>query len=217
MMISSLAKHLHQMVQLSFLLLLVLLAGCLTVESKEYHVRLRTDHSGEATIKFINIMSESDDTVDISQEDFEHLIDFYLQGNELEKQNPGFRNVRKRLYEENGVLNGELTLTFDSLAALRLFRFDQNSPYMYFVGSPLSAEHFVESNGTFGREWMPVVFWEQDARELYVKTKVVSEVTFQKSLLEHFNNWQSKKESGPPRKAKETGARKSTQPRPGQG
>jgi len=50
-----------------------------------------------------------------------------------------------------------------------------------------------------------------------VKTKVVSDVTFQRSLLELYNNWQSKKENGPPQKAKETGARKSTQPRPGQG
>jgi hypothetical protein len=209
--------NLHRVALLSPLFLLILLAGCLTVESKEYHIRLRTDHSGEATITFINIMSESDDTLDNSQEDFQHLVDFYLQGSELEKQNPGFRNVRKRLYEEDGMLNGELTLTFDSLAALRLFKFDKNSPYMYFVGSPLSAEQFVESNGTFGRDWMPVVFWEPDARELYVKTRVVSEVTFHTSLLPHFKGWQAKKESDPPRKGKENGGRKSTQPLRGQG
>ncbi len=207
----------HRIALLCPFCLLILLPGCLTVESKEYRIRLRTDHSGEATITFLNIMSESDDTLDTSQEDFEHLIDFYLQGTDLEKQNPGFRNVKKRLYEENGVLNGELTLTFDSLAALRLFKFDKDSPYMYFVGSPLSTEQFVESNGTFGREWMPVVFWESDARDLYVKTRIVSEVTFHRSLLPQFKEWQAKKEPTPPRKGRENGGRSSTQPHRGQG
>jgi len=196
---------------------LLLFDGCLTVESKEYSVKLRTDHSGEATIKFINIMSETDDTVDISNEDFQQLIEMYLHGTQMEKENPGFRNARKRLYEENGVLCGEITLTFDSLGALRLFKFDNDSPYMYFVGSPLSAEQYVESNGSFGREWMPVVFWPKDARELYVKTKTVSEVAFHRSLLPGFKEWQLKKEPGPQHKDQENGARKSTPPRRRQG
>ena len=75
----------------------LLLSGCLTVETKEYHIKLKNDTSGEAAIKFINILSESDDTTDITKDDFEQLIDLYLSGNKLEKDNPGFRNVKKRL------------------------------------------------------------------------------------------------------------------------
>lgn len=173
-----------------FLLLpLALSTGCLTVEVKEYRITLKNDHSGEATIKFINIVSETDDSLDMSGDDFSQLIEFYLQGNQLERENPGFRNVRKRLYEENGVLVGELSFTFDSLAVVRFFKFNPDSPYMYFVGSPLSSEQLLETNGTFGRDWMPVIFWPGDTRQLYVKTRVVSEVAFRRSLLPHFQAW----------------------------
>jgi len=167
-----------------------ILAGCLTVESKEYHITLKADLSGEATIKFINILSEADDTLDISGDDFQQLTEFYVQGTQLEKENPGFRNVKKRLYEENGALVGEVSFTFDSLSAVRFFRYDHESPYMYFVGNPLSSEQYVESNGTFGTEWMPVVFWPKDTKEFYIKTNVVSEVAHKKSLLPNFKEWQ---------------------------
>ena len=184
----------------------LLIAGCLTVESKEYLIKLKSDHSGEATIRFIDIMSEADDTVDISKDDFQQLIEFYLHGEQIEKENPGFHNVRKRLYEQDGMLVGELTMTFDSLSALRLFKFDRESPYMYFVGSPLSSEQYVESNGTFGREWMPVIFWPKDARELYLKTKIVSEVSHHRSLLKNFREWQATRDNDQPPKSQGHGS-----------
>jgi hypothetical protein len=168
----------------------VLLSGCLTVESKEYRIKLKSEHSGEATIKFINIISEADDTLDISRDDFQQLIEFYLQGSQLEKENPGFHNVKKRLYEENNALVGEVSFTFDSLSVVRVFKFDNESPYMYFAGNPLSSEQYVESNGTYGKEWMPVVFWPKDVKDLYVRTKVVSEVASHRSLLKNFREWQ---------------------------
>lgn len=181
---------------LLILFLILEFTACLTVESKEYHITLNPDHSGEAVIKFINIMSEADDTVDISNDDFHQLIDFYLQGNQLEKENPGFHNVKKRLFEQDSVLCGEITFTFDSLGSVRIFKYDANSPFMYAVGSPLSSEQYVESNGMLGRDWMPIVFWPKDSRELYIKTKVVSEVSFHRSLLKNYREWQSRQQSG---------------------
>jgi hypothetical protein len=172
------------------------LSGCLTVESKEYRIKLKSDHSGEATIKFINIMSEADDTVDITGDDFKQLIDFYLHGTQLEKENPGFQNVKKRLFEENGTLCGEITFTFDSLGSVRLFQYDDDSPYMYAVGSPLSSEQYVESNGVLPRDWMPVLLWPKETREFYIKTKVVSEVSFQRSLLTNYADWQAQQQAG---------------------
>jgi hypothetical protein len=182
------------------LLVTVLLAcfstGCLTVENKEYRIKLKNGTSGEATIKFINIMSEADDTVDITADDFHQLIDFYLQGDQLEKENPGFHDVKKRLFEEGGVLCGEISFAFDSLESIRVFRYDGDSPLMYPVGSPLSSEQFIESNGLLPRQWMPVVLWPKDARDLYIKTKVVSEVSFQKSLLPSYKQWLAQQDSG---------------------
>lgn len=169
----------------------VLLTGCLTAEYKEYRIRLKNDHTGEATIRFRNIISESDDTSDVSADDFRQLVDSYLKGTRLEGDQPGFRNVRKRLFEEDGVLVGELTFSFDSLSVVRIFRYDRESPFMYFVGNPLSSEQLVETNGTYGRDWMPVVFWPKDASELYVKTRVVSEVAYHRDLLSYFREWQA--------------------------
>jgi hypothetical protein len=173
----------------------LVLSSCLTVGTKEYRITVRPDNSGDATIKFINILSEADDTVDVTEEDFRQLIEYYLRGNQLEKDNPGFRNVRKRLYEENGSLVGEIRFTFDSLATVRLFQFNSTSPYMYFVGSPLSSEQLIESNGSYGRDWMPVVFWPRETRELYVKTRVVSDALYQKSLLPLYRDWAARQKS----------------------
>jgi hypothetical protein len=182
----------HIAILLAGAFILLCFSGCLTVESKEYRIKLKSDTSGEATIKFINIVSESDDTTDISTEDFDQLIEFYLEGNQLEKENPGYTNVRKRLYEENGILVGEITFDFDSLAVVRLFRYDEKSPFMYFVGNPLSAEQYVESNGLFGPDWLPVVFWHSGTRDLYFKTRIISEVTYRRSMTKLFHAWQSR-------------------------
>ena len=169
-------------------------SGCLTVETKEYRIKFKNANSGEATIKFINIMSEADDTVDITSDDFRQLIDFYLEGNQLEKDNPGFHSVKKRLFEEGGVLCGEISFTFDSLESLRIFKYDTDSPLMYPVGSPLSSEQYVESNGVLPRQWIPMIFWPRDSKDLYIKTKVVSEVSFQRSLLANYRAWQTQQE-----------------------
>ena len=133
---------------------------------------------------------------------FQQLIEFYLEGTQLEAENPGFRNVRKQLYEEDGMLVGEVTFDFDSLSVVRLYKFDEDSTFMYFVGSPLSSEVLVETNGSFGRDWMHVVFWEKDTRDLYVKTKVVSEVVHHRSLLKNFKEWQELKSQGQIKKPK---------------
>ncbi len=168
-------------------------AGCLTVESKEYHVTLKDDGSGEARIVFRNIQSENDDTANTAAQDFQQLIDTYLLGNRFEKENPGFHNVRKRLFEEGGKLCGEVALSFDSLAVLRIFRYDNDGPLMYFVGSPITSEVLQETNGTFGREWMPVVFWPNDTHDLYIKTRIISQATYHRPLLALYKKWEEGK------------------------
>lgn len=169
----------------------VLVSGCLTVEYKEYHIKLKNGTSGEATIKFVNILSESDDTTNITKEDFQQLLDLYIKGNKFEKDNPGIRNVKKKLYEENGVLVGEISFVFDSLAVVRFFKFDKDSPYMYYASNPLSSEMLIETNGIQPEAWMPVVLWKKDAREFFVKTRVSSEARFRTSLLKQFREWQA--------------------------
>ena len=170
--------------------LLAFLPGCLIVETKEYHITLKDDGAGEARIVFNDIQSETDDTVDVSSSDFDQLIDLYLHGSQLERDNPGYKNVQKRLYEKDGKLDGEVSFTFDSLAVLRLFQYDGDGPLMYFVGSPLSSEVMVETNGTYGRDWMPIVFWPKGTKELYIKTRIVSQGSYHRPLLALFKAWE---------------------------
>lgn len=171
-------------------LALLTIPGCLTVAEKEYHFKLLTDHSGTATIRFIDIGSESEDTTDTSQEDFDHLVVYYLRGTQFEEQNPGFHNIRKRLYEDDGKLVGEIQFTFDSLEAVNLFRFDAASPYMYYVGTDFFSEELAETNGIYKRDIMPVIFWPVGTTEFSLRTRVSSETTGRKSLVEHFRRWE---------------------------
>ena len=180
--------------------LLLFLTGCLTVGEKEYQFKLLTDHSGTAVIRFIDIGSESEDTTDTSREDFDHLIEFYLRGTEFEEQNPGFRDVRKRLYEDEGRLVGEIQFAFDSLETVKLFRFDGKSPYMYYVGTDFVSEELAETNGIYDSNIMPVVFWPSGTTEFTLRTRVSSETPGRKTLVAHFRQWESEGRPHEPRR-----------------
>ena len=169
---------------------LSLLSGCLIVETKEYHITMKSGGTGEARIVFNDIQSETDDTIDVSKADFDQLIDLYMHGSQLERDNPGYRNVVKHLYEKNGKLCGDISFSFDSLAVMRLFQYESDGPFMYFVGSPLSSEVMMETNGTYGRDWMPIVFWPSGTKELYIKTRVVSQGSYHRPLLALFKSWE---------------------------
>jgi hypothetical protein len=166
------------------------LPGCLTVGQKEYRIRFLSETSGRASIRFIDIGSETDDTSDVARQDFQHLIEFYLEGTQFEMGNPGFRNPRKSLYEQNGVLCGEIEFEFDSLETIRLFRFQNTGPYMYYMGSESLSEDLVETNGSYGGDEMPVIFWPEGTDEIHIRTRISTETPSRKSLLSHFKSWQ---------------------------
>jgi hypothetical protein len=171
----------------------ILLSGCLTVGEKEYRIHLSNANSGTAVIRFIDIGSETEDTTDASFEDFHHLIESYLEGDHFETENPGFRNATKSLYEENGVLSGQIRFEFDSLDVVRLYRFDDESPYMYYVGSELLSEELVETNGQYGGARMPVIFWPKETKDFMIRTRISTETPYRKSLVPHFREWQGQK------------------------
>lgn len=172
------------------LLILFVFSGCLTVETKEVRIKLLSGHSGEASILFRNIESESNDSTTVGHQDFRELVESYLQGKQLEHDNPGARNVHKRLFEQEDMLVGEMRLSFDSLATVRLFKYDRSSPYMMFLGTPSTNEILVETNGTFGGDQMPVIFWPADTREFYVKTKAHPGEGTRQNLLGLFHAWE---------------------------
>lgn len=174
----------------AFVLGTLFLSGCLTVEKKEYTFELKDNNSGTLTIRFINIMSMKDDTMNVSSDDFNELLTGYLNGNEIEMdyQNATIRS--KRLYEEDGKLCGEVIIDYNDLAAVGLYQYDSKCPYMFNVGSFLESETYQNSNGDFGGDIMPVVFWPKTLNSLTLTSYVTEPDESTVSLLDAYHKWQ---------------------------
>ncbi len=168
------------------------LSSCLTVEKKQYTFELTGKDSGKLTIKYINIMSNVDSAGYTEPKDFEDLLTSYINGSKIEESYPDAKNISKRLFEENGVLCGEVIMEFPSIKAARLYQFDSKSPFMFYASS-VDGETYVESNGTYGGDNMPVVMFPTKLKTLTVTTSV-SKPTDEKfvSLLGEYNKWKKK-------------------------
>ena len=174
---------------ISIILLAFIFTGCLTVEKKEYTFQLKDNNSGTLTIKFVNIMSMKDDALDVSQGDFEELVKNYVEGNEIETDYDKALVRSKRLFEENGVLCGEVVIDFENLASVGLYQYDSKSPLMFNVGSFLDSETYLTSNGEFGGEVMPVVFWPKSLKTLSLTTYITDPDETTVGLLTEYNEW----------------------------
>lgn len=168
------------------------LIGCLTVETKEYSFKLTKGNSGEGKIKYINIMRTLDSAGTI-EADYDELINSYLKGNMPENEMQGVKNVKKRLFEEDNHLCGEITFEFDDIKTLKFYNYS-NKTWAYHVGGASlnlfgSSETFFSSNGTYGEVNMPVIFWDNDENEFNFKTVTSQNETKTESLL---GIWQSK-------------------------
>lgn len=167
--------------------------SCLTVETKTYSYKITGDGSGKLTVKYYNIMSIVDSAGVTEKEDFEELVNDYIDGNKIDNSYPEATNIKKRLFEEDGVLCGEITMDYPTLAAARLFKLDGTSPYTFYVSS-IDGENYVESNGTYGGEVCPVVQWPSDMKKLNITTSVSkpSDESYV-SLLKEFQAWKKNK------------------------
>lgn len=172
-----------------FLFTIVLFNGCLTVERKEYKVTLTGANSGKAVIKYINIISTKDEDRDVSMKDFAELITDYIEGNKIENDFPDVKNMKKRIFEENGVLCGELSFDFDSLSSVKIFKYDKDSPFML-VKDGFSNETLDDFNGEMINDKLPVVFWNKNTKNFSWSTSVSSDVSNAISLLPHYQNWE---------------------------
>jgi hypothetical protein len=168
----------------------LIISGCLTVEKKEYTFEFTGENSGRLTIRYINIMSIMDDGLDVSETDFDELISSYLHGNEIEEEYPLAIISGKRLYEENNMLCAEVIIDFPDLAAVKLYQFDEDSPFIYALCQCLSSESYKESNGHFASNEVPIVIWPAETRTLVLTTSVTEPDETTMSLLPQYREWQ---------------------------
>jgi hypothetical protein len=173
----------------AFVALTILTSGCLTVEKKEYSLKLTGPNSGKGTIKYINIVSTKDNEKDVSLKDFAELITDWYQGDKFEKDFPNLKNIQKKLYVENDVLVGEVSFEFDSLSHFKVYRYDKDSPYMLLLKEAFSSEEYEESNGEYNVNNLPIIFWKKTIKDFTWKTKVQSDVSKAVSMVDQFNTW----------------------------
>jgi len=167
----------------------VAFTSCLTVEKKYYTFELTGKNAGKLTIKYVNIMSSGNsDTTDESQKDFDELTADYILGDKMQNDFPTATNINKRLFEENGQLCGELTLNFPDLKAAKLFQYDAKSPFMFYMSS-FNTEYYIESNGSYGGDIMPVVFWAAKEKNLTLSTSVTKPGAGNIALLDKYKAW----------------------------
>ncbi len=117
-----------------------LLSSCLTVEKKEYKWELTGPNSGKLTITYINILSDMDDTLDVSPEDFKEVLSSYLYGTYIDDHFPMAENIEKRLFVKNNQLWGEVTMEFSDLSAVHLYQHDKKGPCMFCVKTAADTE-----------------------------------------------------------------------------
>lgn len=176
---------------LAFLFMALIFSSCLTVEKKEYSFELTGENSGRMTIRYINIMSVMDDGKDVRAEDFSEILERYINGDQIAQDFPGATNIKTRLYEQDNVLCGEVTLDFPSLSAARLYQYDRNSPIMMCISAAFDSETYISSNGSYGNDYMPVVFWPSGSKKMAVTTQVSTPDETSLSLVEEYRSWKS--------------------------
>lgn len=166
-----------------------MLSGCLTTEYKEYTFQINEDGSGNGIIKFINILSQEDDGMNVSASDFGQLIDEYLNGNSFEEENPYYQVTHKKLFEENGVLCGEVEFTFTHVDSIGFLSFNncQCTPLLYYLGS--ISETLIDTDGNYLglKRDLPIISWEAETKRVFFKTMVESDVSAGHSLLPMYN------------------------------
>ena len=96
--------------------------------------------------------------------DYQELIDSYLQGSEIESEFPNVTVKSKKLFKKDDVLCGKLVLEFDDPNDVHLFKFDDNSPWMYLVPSDETLE---TSNGVVAADYLVITSYSIHYTKLY--------------------------------------------------
>jgi hypothetical protein len=162
-----------------------IISSCLTCEQKVYIFKFTGVNSGRLTIRYINIFSNSIDSAGELKADLDELMNMWLHGEKIERDFPKATNFKKRLFEQDGQLCGEIIMDFDNLSAVRLYQYRNHGPYMFSMNAVNDdGENFQQCNGDYGGEHMPVLFWPNDSEILRFSTYIAKPDSTTVSLLE---------------------------------
>jgi hypothetical protein len=190
-----LKSFLRRILLIVFSLMLINVTGCLSTEYKEYIFKINPDGSGEGEIFFYNLVSVEDDEKDDSFKDFGELVSDYIEGTNFENDNPTYQVTNKELFEKDSILVGRVEFAFTNINDIGFFKSEdcECSPLMYYMGD--FGETYSESNGNYlgDEKDFPVIIWQSDADEIYIKTVVQEDLTGTHSLLKLYHTWKDSK------------------------
>lgn len=170
---------------------LLLFSGCLTVEKKEYKYNIKNDGTLTLTINYYNIMSQDDDGADVSFKDFGELISDYVNGEKLLESYPEGKILDKKLFEKDGKLCGTAVFEFPGFLAAKLKQYKDKGPIMIYLGA--FSETFENSNGDYLGTDFPMIFWDENQKELSYSTIVTSDISNCRPLIKHYKTWEETK------------------------
>jgi hypothetical protein len=169
-----------------------LASGCLIAEKKEYVFKVNKDGSGSGTIRFVNLVSQDDEEQDVSFKDFAELVTDYVQGDKFQDDNPQFLVTDKKLYEQDGMLIGEVSFTFSSWDSAGFFRTNDCDccPTFYYFEA-VNNETYESSNGEYLGEngKLPLIVFPSETKEFTFTTTFLTDLSGTHSLLEHYKSW----------------------------
>jgi hypothetical protein len=169
----------------------IFISGCLSVETKTYTFEFTSENAGTITLEYYNIISMMDEGEDVSDEDFEDLIENYIAGDEINGEFPNARLIEKTFYEKDNKLCAKAVFEFRTLEQARLYRYEGKGPYMFSLNTSLDTEVYSTSNGSYGGDIMPVVFWSKKEKELHLTNNVASMDQDHVSLLDKYRKWEA--------------------------
>lgn len=161
---------------LLFLAITVFFSSCLTCEKKDYVYVLNKDGSISLTINFINILSSFSQSEDgatpasVAEADYQELMNDYIKGSKAEGDYGDAVVETKRLYEENGKLNGQLVLKFKNLEDAKLYTIAKEK-YLVKEFCTNFNETLVKTNGESPTS-SSIVVWDANLTTLTYSTSV---------------------------------------------
>lgn len=168
----------------------LLLQSCLTCERKDYSYQILSNEKAILTIRYINIFAAGVDSSAVLANDYDELMAVWYMGHKIEADYPGSKLISKRLYEQEGVLCGEVKLEINDLKSCGIIQYNGKGPRVLGVSTLTDDnEVFLQSNGEYGGDKTPVVFWPEKADLLQFSTRVTMPDSTGRSLL---GRWREK-------------------------
>jgi hypothetical protein len=138
-------------------------SGCILIRTTEHRINLRSDGSGEAVLRLIDI--RSNETVDsLAERDFRIMMSSFGQEGTNDFEENGRKLTTKRLFARNDTLVAEIEYTFTGLGAIEGLHVTNEELYLVVNDS----REVVRTNGRV-EMWQKTsqrIVWKRDVERL---------------------------------------------------